>query len=192
MTASVRRRRVAAVAWLLAGTVYLVAEGIAAVQFPGSYSYTRNFISDLGVPSQSPLAWLMNTGFGVQGALFVVGAVAIRASWLTALTVVNFFGNLTIALFHSGSVTHAVGAVLAIVGGNAAILAGASIIGGRHRAMSIGLGVFGLLSFAVFAVALNGAVERCSVYPITAWQLLTAAWLFSRPPTPWPGRVRRA
>jgi hypothetical membrane protein len=192
MPASVRRSRVAAVAWLAAGTVYLGSEAIAAASFPGSYSYVRNFISDLGVPSQSPMAWVMNTGFCVQGALFVVGAVAIRAPWLTALTAVNFFGNLTIALFHSGSVTHAVGAVLAIVGGNAAILAGASIIGGRHRAVSIGLGLLGLLSFALFTVALNGAVERCSVYPITAWQLLTAAWLFSRPPTPWPGRARRA
>jgi hypothetical membrane protein len=192
MTGSVQRRRLAAVAWLLGGTVYLVAEGIAAVRFPGSYSYVRNFISDLGVPSESPLAWLMNTGFCVQGALFVVGAVAIRAPWLTALTVVNFFGNLTIALFHSGSATHAVGAVLAIVGGNAAILAGASIIGGWHRTVSIVLGVLGVLSFALFAVTLNGAVERCSVYPIAAWQLLTAAWLFSRRPTPWPSRARRA
>ena len=178
--------------------VYLASEGVAAASFPGSYSYVRNFISDLGVPSQSPAAWLMNIGFCVQGALFMVGAVAFRTTSLTSLTAVNFFGNLTIAFFHSGSATHAVGAVLAIVGGNAAILAGSSIIGGWHRTVSIALGVLGLLSFAVFAVELKtgtgylGLVERCSVYPITAWQLLTAAWLFSRRPTPLPSRARRA
>lgn len=175
-----------------------MSEGIAAASFPPSYSYVRNFISELGVPAQSPLAWLMNTGFCVQGVLFVVGAVAIRAPWLTALTAVNFFGNLTIAFFHSGSATHAVGAVLAIVGGNAAILAGSSITGGWHRVVSVGLGMLGLLSFALFAVELKtgtghlGLVERCSVYPITAWQLLTATWFFSRRPTPWRRRVRPA
>jgi hypothetical membrane protein len=198
MTDAPRRLRRAAVAWLAAGTIYLGAEGVAAASFPPSYSYVRDFISDLGVPSHSPLAWLMNTGFCVQGMLFLVGAVAIRKRSLTALTAVNLFGNLTIAFFHSGSATHAVGAVLAIVGGNAAILAGSSIIGGWHRAVSVGLGVLGLLSFALFAAELQsgtghlGLLERCSVYPITAWQLLTAAWLFSRRPTSWPGRARRA
>ena len=84
---------------------------------------------------------------------------------------------------------HAVGAVLAIVGGNAAILAGSSIIGGWHRKVSVALGAFGLLSFMTFMIALSSAVlplgvlERCSVYSITAWQLLTGAWLLSRRPT---------
>jgi hypothetical membrane protein len=198
MTDSSRRSWPAAVAWLAAGLIYLMSEGVAAASFPPSYSYVRNFISDLGVPSKSPLAWVMNTGFCVQGMLFLVGAVAIRTPWLTALTAVNTLGNLTIAFFHSGSATHAVGAVLAIVGGNAAILAGSSIIGGWHRVVSVGLGVLGLLGFALFAVELNtgighlGLVERCSVYPITAWQLLTATWLFSRRPTAWRRRARRA
>ena len=85
---------------------------------------------------------------------------------------------------------HAVGAVSAIVGGNAAILAASRIISGAHRKVSVGLGVFGLLSFALFVIALKassvlplGVWERGSVYSITAWQLLTAIWLVSRRPT---------
>jgi len=83
-----------------------------------------------------------------------------------------------------------ISAVLAIVGGNAAILAGSRIVSGWHRKVSVALAAFGLLSFALFVFELTassalplGALERCSVYSITAWQLLMAAWLLSRRPT---------
>lgn len=186
--------------WLSAATTYLVLEAVAAAAFRPSYSYTDNMISDLGVPSQASVAWVMNTAFCVQGALFLAGAVLAGGSRsLRALAAANAVGNVVIACFHSGSATHAVGAVLAIVGGNAAVLAGSSLIGGWHRRVSIGLGVVGLLSFAVFVYGLKhsgvgplGVWERGSVYSITVWQLLTAAALFSRRPTAWPPRARRA
>jgi hypothetical membrane protein len=179
---------------------YLTLEALAAAAFRLSYSYLHNFISDLGAPAHSPFAWLMNTAFFVQGTLFLAGAILIRGPrWLLAFAAANAVGNVLIALCHSGSATHAAGAVLAIVGGNAAILAGSSIIGGWHRAVSVALGLFGLLSFVVFVFALRnsgvgplGVWERCSVYSITAWELLTAARLLSRRPTPWRGRARRA
>lgn len=190
--------RYAAAAWLAAGLIYLASEAVAAVAFRPSYSYTGNFISDLGVPGgHSPLAWLMNLGFCVQGALFLLGAFALSTRLVVGCAAANAGGNVLIAGFHSGSAMHAVGAVMAIVGGNAAILAGSSIVGGWHRRVSVGLGGFGLLSFALFVIDLRsamlplGVVERCSVYPITAWQLLTAAALFSRRPTPWPCPVHR-
>ena len=178
----------AAFAWASAGLVYLVVEAIAAAAYRPHYSYAHNFISDLGVPGcSSPLAWLMNVAFCVQGTLFLAGAVAARgARPLLACAGANALGNVQIAVFHSGSAVHALGAVLAIVGGNAAILAGSSLIGGRHRTVSLGLGVFGLLSFALFVIDLKsavvplGIVERCSVYSITVWQLLTAVWLLTR------------
>ncbi len=186
-------------AWLVGALTYLTLEAVAAAAFRPHYSYAHNFISDLGVPGlRSPLAWLMNMGFCVNGLLFLIGAVAVsKARRFLALAAANAVGNVLIALFHSGSAAHALGAVLAIVGGNAAILAGSSIVGGWHRTVSIGLGVFGLLSFALFVIDLKsapvplGVVERCSVYSITAWQLLTAAALLSRRPTPWPYRSRR-
>jgi hypothetical membrane protein len=202
-----KRRRVgAAVAWLSAGLVYLTLEGIAAAAFRPHYSYAHNFISDLGIPSNaSPLAWLMNTAFCLQGTLFLVGAVlAVRAvgtrkaGLFVILAAANAVGNLLIAAFHSGPASHAngtagvhaLGAVLAIVGGNAAILAGSRIVSGWHRKVSVAVGAFGLLSFVLFVVELRassalplGILERCSVYSITVWQLFTAAWLLSRRPT---------
>src|ERR1700722_10997856 len=181
MTTSKRQRVSAAVAWLSAGLAYLTLEAVAAAAFRPHYSYAHNFISDLGIPSDnSPLAWLMNTAFGVQGSLFLVGAVlAAPRRLFLALAATNAVGNVLIAVFHSGTATHALGATLAIVGGNAAILAAPV---GWHRRGSVGLGVFGLLSFVLFVVELKtssglplGLVERCSVYSITAWQLLSAA-----------------
>jgi hypothetical membrane protein len=206
MTTSSRRRVSAAVAWLSAGLAYLTLEGIAAADFRPHYSYARDFISDLGIPSNhSPLAWLMNTAFAVQGTLFLVGAIltvraveARKAGPFVTLTAANAVGNLMIAAFHSGPASHAngtawvhaIGAVLAIVGGNAAILAGSRIVSGWHRKVSVALGAFGLLSFALFVIELKassslplGALERCSVYSITAWQLCAAAWLLSWRPT---------
>jgi hypothetical protein len=80
---------------------------------------------------------------------------------------------------------------LAIVGGNAAILAGSLIIGGppRYRRVSAGLAALGLLSFTMFAIeskiaavnVLPTAVwERCSVYSIIAWQVVTAILCYTR------------
>ena len=206
MATSNRQRVSAAVAWTSAGLAYLTLEAVAAAAFQPHYSYARNLISDLGIPSDdSPLAWLMNTAFGVQGTLFLVGAILTaravaprKARAFVTLAAANAVGNLLIAAFHSGPAAraeetawvHAIGAVLAIVGGNAAILAGSRIVSGWHRKVSAALGAFGLLSFVLFVIELKGSSalplgvwERCSVYSITAWQLLTAAWLLSRRPT---------
>jgi hypothetical membrane protein len=206
MTTSTRRRVGAAVAWLSAGLVYLTLEGIAAAAFRPRYSYAGNLISDLGIPSDgSPLAWLMNTAFSLQGTLFLVGAILTvravaprKAGLFLTFAAANAVGNLLIAAFHSGPAAradgtawvHAIGAVLSIVGGNAAILAGSRIVSGWHRKVSVALGAFGLLSFVLFVIELKassalplGVWERCSVYSITAWQLFTAAWLLSRRPT---------
>jgi hypothetical membrane protein len=196
---SLRPRLGAAIAWISGGLTYLILEAVAAAAFRPHYSYARNFISDLGVAA-SPRAWAMNTAFGVQGTLFLVGAVlTVRAvekrpaRLFLTLAAANAAGNLLIAAFHSGpsptAWVHAAGAVLAIGGGNAAILAGSSTIGGWHRAVSVALGAFGLLSFVFFVIALKNesppAVwERCSVYSITAWELFTGVWVLSRPPTP--------
>jgi hypothetical membrane protein len=206
MATSNQQRVSAAAAWLSAGLAYLTLEGIAAAAFRPHYSYAHNFISNLGIPSgNSPLAWLMNTAFCVQGMLFLVGAIltvraveARKAGLFVTLVAANAVGNLLIAAFHSGPASHAngtawvhaIGAVLAIVGGNAAICAGSRIVSGWHRRVSVALGAFGLLSFALFVIELKassslplGILERCSVYSITAWQLCAAAWLLSRRPT---------
>jgi hypothetical membrane protein len=221
-TPDANRRRLyaisAAAAWMAAGLAYLVLEAIAAMGFRQNYSYARNFISDLGVSARgvsqghefdSPLAYLMNTAFCVQGTLFLVAAVLVcrafespKAGWFLAFAASNALGNILVATVHSGPSAradgtiwlHAVGALLAIGGGNAAILAGSAVLRNAgwppwYRRLSAGLGAFGLLSLMMIAVASNIATaamlppatwERCSVYSIIGWQMFTAACLFAR------------
>ena len=208
----------AAGAWIAAGLVYLILEAIAAARFRPDYSYAHNFISDLGVTSRgmfhgrmidSPLASLMNTAFYLQGTLFLAGAVLIvrafetyKAALFLTLAATNAVGNFLVATVHSGPIAqangtswvHTTGAVLAILGGNAAILAGSSIVRNVsepwYRGVSAGLAVLGLLSFTLLVIGLKASTlnilppavwERCSVYSITAWQMFTAAYLLARP-----------
>jgi hypothetical membrane protein len=188
---SLRPGLASAVAWITGPLTYLILEAIAAAAFP-HFSYAHNFISDLGVPA-SPRAWTMNAAFCVQGTLFLVGAVFLvrafekrSARLFLTLAAANAVGNILIAVFHSGVAAHAVGAVLAIVGGNTAILAGSRIGGSSYRRVSLVLGAFGLLSFVVFVLVLKhvmhaplGVWERGSVYSILLWQVFTAACLLA-------------
>ncbi len=175
-------------------------EAVASTGLPG-YRHAHDFISDLGRP-ESPLSYLMNTAFVVQGTLFFVAAVLLaratrdRPSGLfVGFAAANAVGNVVVASVPSGCVgiawVHVFGAVVAIVGGNAAILAGSRFVSPsrRYRVTSVGLAALGLLSFALLAIAattsvtilLPGAVwERTSVYTIIGWQVLSACALWAR------------
>jgi hypothetical membrane protein len=177
----------AAACWAAGAAGYLLAEAVAAARHPG-YSYTYNAISDLGTPV-SPSAVLMNAGFCLQGAMFLLGAVlAVRAvrpprpAPVLVCAAANAAGNVLVATVHSGAGPwHVVGAVLAIVGGNLTVLAAARMLRpAAVRWASVALGVTGLACAAMWVVTdwLPGPVwERVSVYTIIGWQLLAAAAL---------------
>ncbi|OBI41749.1 DUF998 domain-containing protein [Mycobacterium colombiense] len=192
--------------WVVAGVGYLVFEAIAAAAFEPAYSYARNYISDLGLPNgtvvhgrpiYSPRAYLMHAAFYLQGVLFFLGASLMvgvpdnrRARVFLGVVATNAVGNIVIGSVHSGTV-HIVGALLAIVGGNAAILLGSGVIGPlaarrRYRRLSKAIAALGFLCLAMLMIKpaaattyllRDGAWERGSVYTITGWQLLTAACL---------------
>jgi hypothetical membrane protein len=188
----------AAASWIAAAIGYLVLEAIAALNFSPRYSYARNYISDLGVtggrPFVSARADVMHAAFCIQGLLFLVGAALLigapdnrRARLFLGSVGANTVGNLVIAAAHSGTV-HVMGALLAIVAGNAAILAGSAAIAPLatrrwYRMLSKVIAAVGFSSFtmlllnSVTAMTLlfpAGVWERGSVYSITTWQLLTA------------------
>jgi hypothetical membrane protein len=194
----------AGVAWIAAAVVYVSTEAIAASAFPG-YSYSANYISDLGVPDvaefqgraiDSPLAAVMNAGFVLQGALYLLAAlIATRAlrsgprRAFLALAAVHAVGITVVGLIHGSASSaasgigwmHVVGAGMAIIAGNAAsILAGT---GSRRiglprgfRIASVALGVVGLVALGLLQALggsdVDGIYERGSVYSVTAWELL--------------------
>ena len=194
--------------WVVAAVGYLVLEAVAAAAFEPVYSYARNYISDLGVEGgglvhgrmiDSPRSYLMHTAFYLQGILFFLGALLIvgvpdspRARIFLGLLAANAVGNIVIGTVHSGKV-HLAGAALAIVGGNAAILTGSSVvatIGGRrwYRGISKFVAALGLLCLTMSIINSatskasllpDGACERGSVYSIIVWQLITAACLLT-------------
>ncbi|MBV8788315.1 MAG: DUF998 domain-containing protein [Mycobacterium sp.] len=187
----------------MAAVGYLILEAVAAASFAPGYSYARNYISDLGLPSgtlvrgqvvESSRAYLMHAAFYLQGGLFFLGALLLtgipenrRARIFLGSVIANAVGNIVIGTVHSGKV-HVAGALLAIVGGNAAIWLGSAAIGllarlpWYPRASKL-LAVLGLSCFVMLAINSlttktvllpNGIWERGSVYSITLWQLLTA------------------
>jgi hypothetical membrane protein len=210
VTTSRRLLIAAAALWITAAVAYVVLEALAAAAVP-SYSYTRHYISALGVPEWSPRASLMNAAFYQQAALFLGGAVlairAIHGRWLGALfllfTATNAVGNVLVALVHGGSplwkdgheYLHGVGASLAIGGGNAAVLAGTMLVGRvvsarwyRPVGVLIGLAGFATLAmlqnyvnWAVVDYAPLGLIERACVYTIMIWQAFTGIVLLTRP-----------
>ncbi|MDZ7884779.1 MAG: DUF998 domain-containing protein [Mycobacterium sp.] len=178
----------AALLWLLAAAGYLAAEAFAAVALPG-YRYGTDYISTLGDPTVSPRAPLMNAAFALQGVCFAAAALLVATArkrlWFLVFAIGNGIGNVLIAVVYSGQGNpwHVIGAVLAIVGGNAAALAGSGLLTSTaYRATSITLGASGLVCLLVTAAAPTqvGAWERGSVYPIFAWQILTALVLLRR------------
>src|ERR1035438_4459583 len=56
---------------------FFVGEQIARLGWPGPYSMTRDYISDLGA-ARSPLHWVMNSSFALQGLLIFFGTVLVR------------------------------------------------------------------------------------------------------------------
>lgn len=215
-----RSTLVGATLWIVAGFGYLALEACAAARRP-HYSYAHNYISDLGVSTHSgdagwpdfPAAYLMNTAFGAQGAMFLAAAILVtiglrsrRPGWFLGFAAMNAAGNILVATVPGGAATHAdgagrlhvAGAVLAIVGGNAAVLAGSRLVrdgGGAqwYRTVSVAIGVLGLLCLlmlrvdsspgddaaSAFDILPNGIWERGSVYSIISWQLLTGFCLFA-------------
>ena len=191
--------------WITAGAGYLILAAIAAARLRQPYSYAHNYISELA-EADSPVAQLINIAFYLQGTLFFVGAVLVvravqsqKAGLFLAFAAMNGIGNIVVGTIHGGAVAkvdgtawvHNAGAVLAIVGGNLAILAGSAIIRSAgvaawYRTVSIALAVLGLLSLAMLvvdsrsaaiSVLPDGAWERGSVYSIIVWQVFTAVLL---------------
>jgi hypothetical protein len=115
---------------------------------------------------------------------------------------VNAIGNILVGTFHGGSPVvaahaywHVVGAGMAILGGNiAVIIAGVGSRGGggaarNLRRASIALGSIGIVCLLVLIIdGANGShvlpvglVERGSVYSIIAWELMTGVTILRRP-----------
>ena len=204
-----RPRLAAGASTLLLCGQYLVAEAVTASAWTHPYSYSRNFISDLGVTSCfgtgpcSPLGMVMNTGFIVAGALAILAAALLMLlvpgrparALLTALAITHGVGSTVVGLVHSAPGTaagtphiHVVGAYAAIVGGNLALIvaglaASPGWVSGWYRVFSVALGCFGLacgLALVMTRGWPSGLLERGAVDTITVWEVASGLLLTLR------------
>ena len=179
MTMTLRRTariRVGAVLLVLGTVQFFAAHVIAQNAWLVPYSWTADYISDLGAVTCvrgaadavcSPLHAVMNTGFVLQGVLLIAGTLLTAGAW-TAGTGRRVWQGLAVASGVSWIVVglvpedvngavHAAGALPGFVVSNAALLvAGAStstrLLPPSHRAATV-LGIVGVVGFVLLAVA---------------------------------------
>jgi hypothetical membrane protein len=177
-------RTVTAGVFVLGSAVYLAGETIAAAAWKSpTYSYTQNWISDLGSATagefqgrvlNSPQHAVMNAGFIVQGLLIGVAIVLLSRTlggrtrrFTSVMAVVIAIGYILVGTFHgslqaqqNGTLPlHFTGAALAIFGGNTLAL-----VLGLHWRKNAGTRTLGLLSIVVGALGLLAAVVLMSTF----------------------------
>lgn len=206
-------RATTAGAFLIASSVvFFAAEFISAAAWTDPpYSYTYHYVSNLGVRGpvetlnqvmNSPLSWVMNTGFFLFGIVLALGILLLRGlrGWRRGVSVtLGLFmaiGGVLLALNPGDGQEaanqidyHSIGALASIVSGNVLIV----LMGHRHAAVGVSravgrsmvaLGVIGLvglpayLSVAGSEFGLIGLVERVAIYPLFIGQILAgiAIW----------------
>jgi len=163
---------------------FFVGEQIARLGWPGPYSMTRDYISDLGA-ARSPLHWVMNGSFQLQGLLIFFGTVLVRRFypakpiyWIAlGLLAVAGVGVLLVGLAPEDENIrlHLMGAAANFLGGNLGmILLGLTSSKQGYGRMTLVLGSVGLL--ATLALMFRGGlgsevgmVERLAAYPLPLW-----------------------
>jgi hypothetical membrane protein len=172
---------------------FFVAEQIARMSWPGYYSMTGNWISDLGT-ANSPRHWIMNGSFVVQGVLISVGAILMRrlfpakASYRLALLLflVSGVGVLVVGLApeDSNAQVHRMAALAHLLAGNLAmVLIGVAMLAGAARVRFRGVltllaGLLGLTALVLLGLGEKnvGTFERMAASPLTLW-LTWTGWL---------------
>jgi hypothetical membrane protein len=218
------QRRTAGVLLSVGPMIFLLAELIAAAAWTNPpYSYTYHFISDLGVrgPStlfgqymDSPLAWVMNTGFILFGITILAGIVLLRglSGWRRWATLVPAallaVGGVLLGLFPgSGEALqdgtgdfHAMGAFAGFIGANLLAI----MLGSMRRRVGlspaigrglVAVGVIGLIStaFYLFMIisssgesvsGIIGLIERGATHPFLIGLLCAGVAIWNRRTAP--------
>ena len=194
---------------IIAGILYLIFEAIAALAWENPrYSYTYNYISDLGIPIvteymghaiNSPLYFFMNMAFIINGFLFAIGIFLITSSLqknklaLRILAMIYGLGVCVVGLFPGydwwGEVYHGFGALAAIGIGNIAIMC-IGVVFGRYfkntflSIISVVFCVVGISAFVIFMGSegslIIGLWERIAVYTVIMWQPIFGGILLSK------------
>jgi hypothetical membrane protein len=187
-----------AILWM-ACLQFFLAEQVVRLGWTVSYSFARNYVSDLGATSCSALVcspWhaLMNGSFVLQGLLISGGAVLTWGRWSLLgrmgmwLLLVCGVGVVVVGFAPEdvNSGLHRLGAALHFLAGGLGMMAvGLSLRRGfGWISMTAGVAVVA----AAFALSRGGgawaeemgvgALERVAAYGIAGWMVVVGAWLY--------------
>lgn len=172
----------------LAALQFFVCEFLVAGTWRGAYSYSANFISDLGVPfcgvdgtaPCSSTAVIMNLSFIVLGVAYLISAALWhRMTDLPAISLVFLvlagIGVITVGFAPSNTLwkLHSLGATLSLIFGSLFALTAALSLWsqrtGAAKYVTAALAVIGLVGYFCFTYQWNlglgpGGIERVAVY----------------------------
>ena len=182
---------------ILGSLYYIIAEAISATFFNDSLfsTYIFHTISELGIPNfNSPLFWLMNSAFILIGLTLIFGnfykfkyCITKNKTVFYILTLITSVGVIIVGLIHGGNPLtlgyHALGAVMAILGGNILLIVISRSMRdfSGYQKITLVLGVIGLIAFWVMFFNMGNVYmpvfERISVYTLIVWSLLSGLYL---------------
>lgn len=193
------KSKVAGIVFIIGSLYYMVAEAVSAAFFHVSIfnAYVFHTISELGIPNEnSPMFWLMNSAFIFIGLTLIFGYLYKFNEFVVKnriicfiLAVVSGLGVIIVGLIHGGNPLtmsyHALGAVMAILGGNLLLIIVSRSMAdfGKFQKISLILGVIGLISFWIMFFNMGSVYmpvfERLSVYTLILWIFSTGFFLLN-------------
>ncbi|WP_411964207.1 DUF998 domain-containing protein [Haloferax sp. YSMS24] len=185
-------RRLAGVLFFVLAAQFMTVIMLSAAMVPG-YDFNSAAISDLGVFPETAL--LFNVSLVLVGVFNLLGGYAFYRThgkrWLLGLFAVAGVGAIVAGLFPLGtSDLHSLGALLAFLFFNLQALGTATRVEGPMRALSVLLGLAGLVfvvlmilgdsgNTAVFGAIGHGGTERMIVYPPMLWLVAVGGYLMA-------------
>ena len=191
------KNKVAGIVLIVGSLYYMVAEAISATSFKAFLmnAYIFHTISELGIPNlNSPLSWLMNSGFILIGMTLIFAAFYKFKDYIVKnklifyiFTLITAIGVIIVGLIHGGnpltSGYHTFGAVMAILGGNVLLIIISRSMGDfeSYQKITLALGSIGLIAFWLLFFNMENiympVFERLSVYTLILWSFLTGIYL---------------
>ena len=191
------KRKVAGIVFIIGSIYYVLAEAISATFFNDSIfnTYIFHTISELGIPNaNSPLFFLMNSAFILIGLTLLFSNfykfkdfIVKNNTLFYVLTCITSLGVIIVGLIHGGNPLtlgyHALGAIMAILGGNVLLILISKSMDefGLYQKITFILGCIGLFSFWIMFFNIESiympVFERLSVYTMIIWSFLTGFYL---------------
>ena len=193
------KSKIAGFVFILGSLYYMIAEAISAFYFNDTLfnTYIIHTISELGIPNiNSPLFFLMKSSFILIGLTLAFGNfyrfnefIIRNKAIFYIFTLICSIGVIIVGLIHGGNPLtisyHALGAVMAIVGGNILLVTISRSMDKFeiYQKFTLILGIFGIAVFWIMFFHMENiympVFERLSVYTLIIWNFITGVYLLT-------------